>query len=535
MSLPRAGRQPVLATHGAVAAPHHLAAQVGTSMLQRGGSAADAAIAANAVLAVVYPHMAGLGGDLFALVWDVGTSALHGLNASGRSGAAATIDWYRDRGHTAIPARGPLSCVTVPGAIAGWWSLHQRLGRLPWDALFAPAIELAANGFAVSESLAAWSIPNAAVLDADPTARATFRPDNRPLRMGERLANRALSRTIETVANDGPEAFYAGEIAERVCAYLHERGGLLTPDDFAMNAPTDVTPISTTYRGRTVYQLPPNTQGFAALQMLAILDGLDVAALGDMSTDYVHTMAEAARLAFQDRDKYLTDPEFSEIPLDRLLSPERAAELRGRLDPARKGAVEAAPTGGGTCYLCAVDRDGNAVSLIQSVFFDFGSGVVAGDTGLLLQNRGSFFSLNPAHPNHLEPHKRTFHTLIPGMVLENGQPSLVYGTMGGEGQPQTQAAVATRIFDFGYDVQRAIDAPRWLYGRTWGTQSAALSLEASFGGTVAAELTAMGHDIRQVPDWSDVMGHAQAIQIDRERGILWAAADPRSDGAAVGW
>jgi gamma-glutamyltranspeptidase/glutathione hydrolase len=504
-------------------------------MLQRGGTAADAAIAANAVLAVVYPHMAGLGGDLFALVWDAGTARLHGLNASGRSGAAATINWYQDRGHAAIPPRGPLSCVTVPGAVAGWWSLHRRLGRLPWDILFAPAIELAAEGFAVPESLAAWSIPNAAVLDADPTARATFRPDHRPLRMGERLANQALARTIGTVAKHGPEAFYTGEIAETVCDYLRERGGLLTPEDCAANEPTDVAPISTTYRGRTVCQLPPNTQGFAALQMLGILDGIDVTALGDMSTGYVHTLAEAARLAFLDRDRYLTDLDFGEIPLDRLLSPAHAAELRARLDPARKGSADAAPTGGGTCYLCAVDRDGNAVSLIQSVFFDFGSGVVAGETGLLLQNRGSFFSLDPAHPNRLEPRKRTFHTLIPGMVMENGQPALVYGTMGGEGQPQTQAAIATRIFDFGYDVQRAIDAPRWLYGRTWGTQSAALSLEESFGATVAAELAAMGHDVRQVPAWSDVMGHAQAIQIDRERGVFWAAADPRSDGAAVGW
>jgi gamma-glutamyltranspeptidase len=535
MSQPRTGRQPVLATRGAVAAPHHAAAQAGLSMLQRGGSAIDAAVAANAVLAVVYPHMAGLGGDLFALVWDASSQKLAGINASGRSAAAATIDWYQSRGHHTIPSRGPLACVTVPGAVDGWWQLHQKLGRLPWDALFAPAIELAADGFAVPESLAAWSVPNASVLDADAKARATFRPDSRPLRMGDRLAMPALAGTLQCIARGGPGAFYRGEIAEKICGHLQERGGLLTPDDFAANQTSWVSPISTTYRGHTAYQLPPNTQGFAALEMLGILDGLDVSALVDSSTAYIHTLAEAARLAFQDRDRYLSDPDFVDVPLKRLLSAEHAADLRAQLDPSRKGGPEAAPTGGGTCYLCAIDRDGNAVSLIQSVFFDFGSGVVAGDTGVLMQNRGSFFSLDPAHPNRLEPRKRTFHTLIPAMLLADEQPALVFGTMGGEGQPQTQAAVVTRILDFGYDVQRAIDAPRWLYGRTWGTESAALSIEDGITPAVGAQLSAMGHDVRRVPMWSDTMGHAQAIHIDRERGVYWAAADPRSDGAAVGW
>ena len=535
MSSTRTGRQPVLATRGAVAAPHHAASQAGLRALRRGGSAADAAIAANAVLAVVYPHMAGLGGDLFALCWDSRNGERIGLNASGRSGAAATIDWYASRGHARIPQRGPLSCVTVPGAVQGWWELHQKLGRLPWETLFERAIELARDGFAVPESLAAWTIPDAPVLDADPTTRAMFRPNDRPLRMGERLAMPALGRTMQAVAARGPEVFYRGEIAERICAYLGAQGGLLTPDDFAANRPTFVTPLSAPYREYTAHQLPPNTQGFVALEMLGILDGLDVAAMGDNSTAYVHTLAEAARLAFVDRDRYLTDPDFLDIPLDRLLSQEHFGELRAQLDPTRKGGPEAAPTGGGTCYLCAVDGDGNAVSLIQSVFFDFGSGVVAGDTGVLLQNRGSFFSLDPTHPNHLEPQKRTFHTLIPGMLFKDGQPALVYGTMGGEGQPQTQAAVATRIVDFGYDVQRAIDAPRWLYGRTWGTESAALNLEDGIAPEVGDRLAAMGHDVRRLPHWSDTLGHAQAIQFDREHGVLWAAADPRSDGAAAGW
>jgi len=536
MTLARTGRQPVLALRGAVAAPHHEATQAGLTMLQRGGSAADAAIAANAVLAVVYPHMAGLGGDLFCLLWDASTRTLAGLNASGRSGAAATIDWYRGQGHDTIPSRGPLSCVTVPGAVDGWWQLHQRQGNLAWNDLFGPAIELAREGCAVPQSLAAWSTIDSDILDADPTARSTFKPSGRPLQMGDRLVQPSLAGTLRAIAAGGPDVFYRGEIAERICKYLQPGGCLLTPDDFAANRADWVNPISASYRGRTVYQLPPNTQGFAALEMLGILDGLDVAALGDGTVEYVHTLAEAARLAFVDRDRYLTDPAFLDIPLDRLLSPEHAAILRSRLDPTRKGTPEALPPAGGdTCYLCAVDRDGNAVSLIQSVFFDFGSGVVAGDTGLIVQNRGSFFSLDASHPNRLEPGKRTFHTLIPAALVEDGALAMVYGTMGGEGQPQTQAAVLTRVLDFGYDVQRAVEAPRWLYGRTWGQQSAALTLEESFPAGVAERLAVMGHEVRVVPAWSDTMGHAQAISIDRERGVYWAAADPRGDGSAAGW
>lgn len=504
-------------------------------MLQRGGSAADAAIAANLVLTVVYPHMAGVGGDLFALVWDARRQRLTGLNASGRSGAAATLDWYQERRHTIIPPRGPLACLTVPGAVNGWWQLHQQHGRLPWPDLFEPAVEYAQDGFPVPESLADWSARDSEILDADETARAVFKRAGRPLRMGERLAMPALARTLRTIAQGGPDAFYRGEIAERICGYLAERGGLLTPDDFAGERADWVDPISAPYRGRTVWQMPPNTQGFSALQILRILDGLDVAALGDATVAYIHTIAEATRLAFEDRDRYLCDPAFGEIPLERLLSEAHAAVLRARLDLARKGGPDTAPTGGDTCYLCAVDRDGNAVSLIQSIYFDFGSGVVAGDTGVLLQNRGTFFRLGTSHPNRLEPRKRAFHTLIPAMLFEDGQPALVYGNMGGEGQPQSQAAVLTRILDFGYDVQRAIEAPRWLYGRTWGTSTAALSLEESIPLPVAEQLSRMGHDVQHVPAWSDTMGHASAILIDRQRGVYWAGADPRSDGAAAGW
>ena len=536
MGFARTGRQPVLATRGVVAAPHHTAAQAGLRMLQQGGSAVDAAIAANAVLGVGSPHRAGPGGDLFCLLWDAGAERLEALNASGRAARAATIDAYRERGLEQIPIRGPLAVVTVPGAVDGWGQLHRRLGRLPFADLFGPAIELAEAGFPIPESLAAWSVTAASLLEQDPTTRLTFRPGSRPLRMGEPLALPTLARTLRAIAEGGTDVFYRGPIADRVADYLAARGGLLRADDFAGHRSDWVAPISVRYRGYRAYQLPPNTQGFAALEMLAILDGLDVSALGDLSAAYVHTLAEAARLAFADRDRYLTDPDFEEIPLARLLSPEHAADLRGRIDPDRRSAApEPVAAGGDTCDLCAVDRDGNAVSLIQSVFFDFGSGVVAGETGLLLQNRGSYFSLDPAHPNRLEPGKRTSHTIIPAMLFADGRPALVYGTMGGEGQPQTQAAVVTRMVDFGYDVQRAIEAPRWLYGRTWGAETTALSVEESFPPETAARLAELGHDVRTVPSWSDTMGHAQAIWIDRERGTFWAGADPRSDGAAAGW
>lgn len=536
MALPRTGRQPVLATRSAVAAPHHAASQAGLRMLQRGGSAADAAIAANLVLAVVYPHMAGVGGDLFCLLWDAGARRLDGLNASGRAASAATIDWYRERGHERIPLRGPLAALTVPGAVDGWWQLHRRLGRLPFGDPFAPAIELAEGGFAVPESLAAWSGTAAAVLDADPTTRATFRPAARPLRLGERLALPSLGATLRRIAAGGPDAFYRGPVAEQICAYLEGLGGVLGRDDFAAHRSSWVEPISAPYRGYTAYQLPPNTQGVTALEMLRVLDGLDVAGLGDGSAAYVHTLAETARLVFEDRDRYVSDPEFVDVPVARLLSDDHIASVRARIDPTRRPAAPPPlAAGGDTCYLCAVDGDGNAVSLIQSVYFDFGSGVVAGESGVILQNRGAFFSLDPAHPNRLEPGKRTFHTLIPAMLFAGDDPFLVYGTMGGEGQPQTQAAVVTRVVDFGYDVQRAVEAPRWLYGRTWGAETVALSLEAALAAGTAEALGAMDHDVRVVPDWSDALGHAQAIQIDRDQGVYWAAADPRSDGAAAGW
>lgn len=505
-------------------------------MLDRGGSAVDAAIATNAALGVVYPHMAGLGGDLFCLIWDAHARQLHALNGSGRAARAATIESYAEKGHTRIPQRGPLSIVTVPGAVDAWRAMHQRFGKLPLSDALAPAIDLAEHGFAVSESLAAWAARDESELAAHPATSAAFRPQGRPLRHGQRLQLPHLAATLRTIAIRGPDALYRGDIAERLHRYLADIGAPLAGEDLASHRSDWVEPISIDYRGLRAYQLPPNTQGLTALQMLGMLRTFELAALGDRSAAYVHLMAEAARVAFLDRDRYCVDPAFTDLPISDLLSDAHISAQRATIDPSRKtDSVPGASMGGDTCYFCAVDRDGNAVSIIQSIYFDFGSAIVAGDTGVLLQNRGSFFSLDPAHPNSLGPGKRTFHTIIPAMLFRDGQPALLYGSMGGEGQPQTQAALATRIVDFRQDVQTAIEAPRWLYGRTWGAESSALRIEEPFGSEVAARLESMGHRVEVTTGWSDALGHAQAIQIDREQGVYWGGADPRGDGLAAGW
>jgi gamma-glutamyltranspeptidase/glutathione hydrolase len=356
------------------------------------------------------------------------------------------------------------------------------------------------------------------------------------------LRNPRLANTLSLIAEGGRTAFYEGPIAAAVGEYLAQHGGVLTADDFAQHTSDWIPPLQVSYRGYRALNVPPNAQGFTALQILGMLDRFDVASLRDDPVGYVDLMVRATSLAFEDRDRYLTDPAFGPIPLDRLLSPEYINERAALLakparsaaptQPARRESTPAAHED--TTFSCCVDGEGNAVGVIQSLYFEWGSGVVAGDTGLLLQNRGAFFSLDEAHPNRLEPGKRTFHTLIVGMLVDpSGRPALVYGCMGGEGQPQTQAALATRVVDFGLDVQAAIDAPRWLYGRTWGEEYRGLRLEGRFGADVVPALLARGHQrVSVVDDWSDLMGHAQAIQVWPDR--LEAGADPRADRAALG-
>ncbi len=546
---PWTGRPPTRSERGMVATSHYLASAAGLHALRRGGSAVDAAIAANAVLCVVYPHMAGLGGDGFWLIYAPGGGGVTALNASGPAAARATRDFYRDQGHEEeIPSRGPVAALTVPGAVDGWREAHERHGKLDWAALFEDAILYAREGVAVPRSVAEWIVEDEEDFREHESTGRVFMPEDHRLREGERMIIPGLAATFELIAREGPRAgFYEGSVAERICADLGERGSPLRPEDFAEFRAEWVDPISTDYRGHTAYEFPPNTQGFAALQILNLIEGFDVEGWGDGTADYYHHMAEAVKLAFADRDAWLTDPAFVDIPVDRLTSKAYADERRGMIDPERAMVMEAVEPGipfggssdrrspgGDTCYFSVVDDDGLCVSVIQSIYHDFGTAEIGGDTGVILQNRGAFFSLDDEHPNRLEPGKRTFHTLIPAMLLKDGKPHLVYGTMGGEGQPQTHAALVTRLVDFGYDVQQAIEAPRWLMGRTWGVESQDLSLEGRIPDPVMVELERRGQPVKPLPDWDDNMGHAQAIRLDPE-GFLEGGADPRGDGAALGY
>jgi gamma-glutamyltranspeptidase/glutathione hydrolase len=528
--------RPFLARRAAVATPHERASVAGLEMLARGGTAVDAMVAANAALGVVYPHMTGAGGDAFWLIHDAGTGRQHVLNASGRAAAAATLDAYAAGGALEIAPRGPRAALTVPGAVDGWVQAHARFGRVPFAECLAPAIALARDGFPVAASPARYAADHRDLLAATPaTAAAYLGRGGAPPRRGDVVRLPRLADTLEAIARTGRGAFYEGEIAAAIGAYLARHGGVLTADDLAGHRSDWVEPARVGYRGRTAVAPPPNSQGFAGLQILGMLEHVDVAALAGDPAGYVDVVVRATALAFEDRDRHLCDPGFGDIPLDRLLDPaylaERAALLGGAGAPAAALAVP--PAAGDTTFSCAVDADGNAAAVIQSIYQEWGSGVVAGDTGVLLQNRGCFFSLDPAHPNRLAPGKRTAHTLTAAMLIGDHGPELVYGAMGGEGQPQTQAALATRVVDHGCSVAEAVAAPRWLLGRTWGEEHRGLRLEARFGDAVARDLAARGHEnVGLVEDWTDVMGHAQAIQVLPER--LEAAADPRGDGAALG-
>lgn len=542
---PQTGRPPARAERGMVATSHALASGAGLNALRRGGSAVDAAIAANAVLCVAYPHMAGLGGDGFWLIAAPG-KPVEALNASGPAAAIADREHYGE--HEEIPSRGPLAALTVPGAVDGWREAHERHGRLDWPDLLADAEHYAREGVPVAASLEAWLAKDVDDLSEHEATAATYLPGGRALRRGERLVNADLADSFATLAAKGPRALYDGDLGARLAAGLEDGGSPLRQDDLAGFRAEWVEPITTTYRGHTVHSFPPNTQGFAALQILNLVEGYDLTAWGDTGVEYLHHMAEAVKLAFADRDAWLTDPEHLDIPVDRLLDKGYAEQRRSLIDGERAAVMAEVEPGipppgvgtrrgaeGDTCAFSAVDGDGLVVSAIQSIYHDFGSAFVGGDTGIILQNRGSHFSLEEHHPNRLEPGKRTFHTLIPALISEDGAPWLAYGTMGGEGQPQTQAALVTRLVDFGHDVQQAIEGPRWLMGRTWGVERQDLSIEGRFRDPVLRELERRGQPVKVLPDWDDNTGHAQAIRIDADRGFLEGGADPRGDGAALGY
>lgn len=535
------GRPVALGMEGAITTPHYLATQAGKEILEKGGHAAEAAIAANAVLAVVYPHMAGLGGDLFALVWDRSERCVRSLNSSGVSGEHATRKFYEDRGLVEVPERGPLAANTVPGMVDGWWALHQNYGKLEWMDLFGRAIQYAKHGFPISEKLSRFFHQHKSLLDENHETRRIFLREGEALSTGERLVQTDLASTLETIAQHGRTGFYEGQISRQVVHSLKKHGGLLTAADFGDNAVMWEEPISSLYRGVKVHQVKPNTQGIVTLMMLQLLNRQDLREIGDATPDYYHLMSEAAKLTFRYRDEWVTDQRSHDIPLSEMVSDSHIKELQDQLSwknifpmdelehlPDIKGSRD-------TTYLSVVDREGNAVSLIQSIFHEFGSGFIPEGCGFLLQNRGSHFSLEESHPNSLEPGKRTFHTLIPAMATVDDEPYMLFGSMGGEGQPQTQCALLTRVIDYGYNIQQAIEAPRWLFGRTWGEESKTLKLEGRISDTIVRALTDRGHIVNRVEDYSEMMGHAQAILIDQDNGVLHAGADPRGDGIALAW
>ncbi|WP_168123527.1 gamma-glutamyltransferase [Paenibacillus sp. HB172176] len=524
----------VIGTDTMVVSPHHLATTAGARILEQGGNAFDAAVAISACLAVVYPHMTSMGGDSFWLTYSQGENKARGYNASGRSGYRANPDAYA--GKTSIPNRGIESIVTVPGMVDGWAAVHGEYGALPWGDVLAPAILYAEQGFPMTADQYENAAAHSAMLASTPETAAIYLPraGGKPARTGERFRQAAMGRSLRRIAKQGRDAFYKGEVAQEMLSFLGKHGSLLGADDFGDHHGNWVEPITGCYRDYTLFQMPPNSQGFSGIMALQILENFDLARIPHGSYDYYHLCVEALKLSFSDRNAYLTDPAFSAVPLDRLLDKGYAAQLAASIDLARASSLQPEMLGSDTAYAAVVDKNGNAVSFIQSLYFEFGSGVVAGESGILLQNRGSFFSLDPTHVNCLQPAKRTFHTLMPAMAFKDGKPSVLYGTQGGEGQPQTQTAIFTRMVDYGMDPQTAINEPRWVWGRTWGEATQELKAEGRVDAAVLDRLAGAGHQVRKVKAFDGVMGHAHAILRD-ERGFLQGGADPRSDGSAIGW
>jgi gamma-glutamyltranspeptidase/glutathione hydrolase len=533
-----ATRSPAVGTRGMIATSQSLASAAGLQVLQSGGNAVDAAVTAAAVLAVVEPSMNGIGGDLFALVYDAASRQLLGLDASGRAAAAATPEEFARRGLTEMPGNGPLP-VTVPGVVSGWDALLSRFGTRSMAEALAPAIAFARDGFPVAELMAAEWHAAAERLAADPAAARTFLPSGRAPAMGEIFVNPRLAHSLALIARDGAAAFYTGPIAQAIAADMHSRDGLITRQDLAGHTAEWVETISTRYRGVDVHEMPPSTQGVVALEMLNILEGFDIAAMGHNSADYLHVVAEAKKIAFADRGAWLADRRhMPAAALQTLLSKDYAAARRAEIDMATARTYGAATLTAGvvpdfagrdhgdTIYLSAADGHGNVVSFIQSLFAGFGAGIVAGDTGITLHNRGSGFTLAPGHPNQIGPGKRPLHTLVPAMLLKDGRPWVAFGVMGGDNQAQAHAQMVMNFVDFGLHVQAAGDAPRVRHmGDT-------LAVESGIDGDVRAALERRGHVIS---DGRGNVGGYQAVLVDPQSGVLMGGSDPRKDGLAIGW
>lgn len=519
-------------TRAAVTAGHPLAATAGLEVLQVGGNAMDAAITMAAMLAVARPHMNGLGGDMFLLYYDAATDRVYALNGSGRAGSARTLDDLKHEGLEEMPSAGPLS-VSVPGAVGGWAEALARFGSISWANALEPAVQLARDGLPVSERLSLDIAGQEAKLRRDPEATRVFLPDGVPPSPGDTLRRPGLAASLERLQTHGPDELYRGETGRRIIEFLEAHGGLLQTEDLNAYQAEWTEPIRTTYHGREVLAFPPNTQGVTLLEELKLLSHFDLAALGHNSSDYLHVLAEAIRVAFVDRDSHVADPVAMQMTVEALLDDDRIADLARTIDPMGTAFLEPAierEDHPNTVYLIAADQQGNVVSMIQSLFASFGSGLVVPKTGIVLQNRGSLFTLQENHPNVFAPGRRPFHTLCPVLVLQDGKPWLAFGTPGGDGQTQTHIQVLNNIVLFGMTPQEAVDAPRL---RRYANGS--LSIEDRVPANARNALGARGYDVRTRAGWTAEFGGAQAVLIDPTTGAKWAGADRRREGWALAY
>ena len=524
-------RSMVISQYGIVATSQVLASQAGAEILARGGSAVDAAIAANATLGVMEPDMNGMGGDLFAIFWDAKSGKLYGINASGWAPKALTIDYLKKKGATKMPPAG-IDSVTVPGAVEGWHKLHERFGLLPWKDLFTPAIFYAENGFAVQELIGSDWQGSAPKLKQDSESRRVFLMNDQAPSMGQIFKNPDLAKALRLIATSGPQAFYSGEIAQAILATEHEFGGAMAADDLKEFSGEWVEPISTTYRGWTVYELPPNGQGMAALEMLNIMEQFQPAKSGPVSTEEVHKRIEAMKLAYADLARYNADPRFAKVPVKGLLSKDYAKQRSQLIDPHKANCNPQAgtPPSSDTTYLTTVDRQGNIVSLIQSNFSSFGSGITVRGMGFVLQNRGALFMLDPAQPDALAPRKRPFHTIIPAF-MEHGDDHIGFGIMGGANQPLAHAQFVSDVVDYGMNLQAAMETARFTVRSNFDPDCQIL-IEDRVPADTRQQLTNLGHQLEVRGDFSMYMGRGQAIDHNTKSGLNFAASDARTDGSA---
>ena len=532
-----ASRSEVIGQHGMIATSHPLATQIGLDILKKGGTAIDAAIAANIALGLMEPTGSGIGGDLFAIVWDAKERKLFGLNASGPAPQSISLDYFKEQKLNKIPPFGPLP-VTVPGAVDGWVKLHEKFGNQSFASLFEPTIEYARKGFPVTETIAYYLDKSKDVFKKFPNFAEVWMREGKTTKKGEIFKNPQLAKTLEIISNKGRAGFYEGAVAKTISDFIQAQGGFLSYQDLAEFHSEWVEPVTTNYRGYDIWELPPNGQGVAALQILNILENFDVKKMGLFSSEYIHLFVEAKKLAFADRAKHYADPNFAKIPIKQLISKSYAKGRAALIDPEKPALVDQSgiSQNGDTIYLTAADKYGNMISLIQSNYRGMGSGMVPPGLGFMLQDRGELFSLREGHKNVIKGGKRPFHTIIPAFVTKDNEPYISFGVMGGATQPQAHAQVLINLIDFGYNLQEAGDAPRIVHSGSSQptdeemTRGGTLSLEKGFGEDIEQALKKMGHNIKYE---KGIFGGYQAIML--KDGVYFGASESRKDGQAAGY